>query len=37
VHKNFALGSKINLYFHVLTDENLLQVYPTIAARFKFN
>ena len=37
VHKNFSLGSKINMYFHVLTDENLLQVYPTIAARFKFN
>jgi hypothetical protein len=37
IHNGFSLGSKINMYFHVLTDENLLQVYPTIAARFKFN
>ncbi len=37
VHNGFSLGSKINMYFHVLLDENLLQVYPTIAARFKFN
>lgn len=37
VHNGFSLGSKINMYFHVLTDQNLLQVYPTIAARFKFN
>jgi hypothetical protein len=37
IHHGFSLGSKINMYFHVLTDENLLQVYPTIAARIKFN
>jgi len=36
IHKGFAMGSKINMYFHVLTDESLLQVYPTLAARFKF-
>lgn len=36
IHNGFSLGSKINMYFHVLTDENLLQVYPTIAARIKF-
>jgi len=37
IHNGFSLGSKINLYYHVLTSENLLQVYPTLAARFKFN
>lgn len=37
IHHGFALGSKINLYYHVLTGENVLQVYPTLAARFKFN
>jgi hypothetical protein len=37
LHKGFAVGSKINLYYHVLTNEDLFQVYPTLAARFKFN
>jgi hypothetical protein len=37
VHHGFAIGSKINLYYHVLTTENLFEIYPTIAARFKFN
>jgi hypothetical protein len=37
IHKGFALGSKINLYYHVLTNEDLFQVYPTLAVRFKFN
>jgi hypothetical protein len=37
IHNGFSLGSKINLYYHVLTSENLFQVYPTVAARFKFN
>src|SRR6185312_6144336 len=37
IHNGFSLGSKINTYWHVLIDQDLLQVYPTIAARFKFN
>jgi hypothetical protein len=37
IHNGLSAGSKINMYFHVLTDEDLLQVYPTIALRFKFN
>ena len=37
VHNGFSMGSKINMYFHVLTDQNILQIYPTIAARFRFN
>jgi len=37
IHNGFVLGSKVNMYYHVLTNQDLLQVYPTIAARFKFN
>ncbi len=37
IHSGFSLGSKINLYYHVLTNEDLFQIYPTLAARFKFN
>lgn len=37
IHNGFSVGSKINLYYHVLSSENLFQVYPTLAARFKFN
>lgn len=37
IHSGFSLGSKINMYYHVLTSDNIFQVYPTIAARFKFN
>jgi hypothetical protein len=37
IHNGLALGSKINLYYHVLTNENVFQVYPTIGARIKFD
>jgi hypothetical protein len=36
IHKDFSLGSKILLYYHVITTENLFELYPTIAARIKF-
>lgn len=36
IHHGFSMGSKVNMYYHVLTDGNLLQVYPTLAARIKF-
>jgi hypothetical protein len=29
-------GSKVILYYHVITTENLFEAYPTIAARVKF-
>ena len=35
VSRKFSLGSKVNLYYHVLTNENIFQVYPTIAFRYK--
>jgi hypothetical protein len=34
--KSFAMGSKVNLFYHVLNFSELFQVYPTLAARFKF-
>jgi hypothetical protein len=33
---NFSVGSKINLYYHVLVNENVFQVYPTAAIKYKF-
>lgn len=33
--KNLSAGSKINLFYHVNTPENLLQAAPTIAVKFK--
>jgi hypothetical protein len=33
--KNFAIGTKINMYYHVLTTDDRFQVYPTIALRCK--
>ena len=34
--KNFFVGSRVNLYYHVLTDGNYLQVYPTAAVKYQF-
>ncbi|HEY4323646.1 MAG TPA: DUF5020 family protein [Mucilaginibacter sp.] len=36
IQKGFSLGSKVILYYHVITTENLFEAYPTIAARVKF-
>jgi hypothetical protein len=33
--KNFYVGTKVNMYYHVYTTKDLLQVYPTIAVRWK--
>lgn len=35
IKKGFAVGTKANMYYHVLTTENVFQVYPTIGVRFK--
>ncbi|HMH20337.1 MAG TPA: DUF5020 family protein [Puia sp.] len=35
INKIFAVGSKINMYYHVNTSENDFQVYPTAAIKFK--
>ncbi|WP_428660079.1 DUF5020 family protein [Runella sp.] len=36
VGKGFSAGSKIWLYYHVLTPENTIQAYPTLAVKYKF-
>ena len=33
--KSFAVGSKVNLYYHINTTADILQVYPTIAIKVK--
>jgi hypothetical protein len=35
VNKTFSLGTKINMNYHVLTADNIFQVYPTVALRCK--
>lgn len=35
INKTFALGTKVNMNYHVLTTEDILQVYPTIAVKCK--
>jgi len=34
-NKTFAIGTKINTYYHVLITDNILKVYPTAAIRLK--
>ena len=36
IHRSFSMGSKFITYYHVITAQNLLQIYPTLAARVKF-
>jgi hypothetical protein len=36
LNPRFAIGSKINFYYHVYTPDNLLQIYPTIALKVKW-
>jgi Domain of unknown function (DUF5020) len=36
VKGGFSMGSKAIMYYHVITTQNLFEVYPTIAARIKF-
>ena len=33
--KKISIGTKVNLYYNVLTPENLFQVYPTLGLRYK--
>ncbi|HEV8283972.1 MAG TPA: DUF5020 family protein [Chitinophagaceae bacterium] len=36
LHKGFSVGSKATLYYHVITEDNRIQVYPTIAMKYQF-
>jgi Domain of unknown function (DUF5020) len=31
----FSVGTKINMYYHIYTSENILQIYPAAAVRWK--
>ena len=33
--RSFSLGSKINMYYNILTLDGTLQIYPTIAVRYR--
>ncbi|HMK39457.1 MAG TPA: DUF5020 family protein [Bacteroidota bacterium] len=35
IDATFALGSKLNLYYHVLTNDGVFQAFPTLAVRYK--
>lgn len=35
INKVFSIGTKVNMYYHVLMNDNLLEIYPTIAIRCK--
>lgn len=35
ISKSFSFGSKANIYYHVLINENILQIYPTVAVKYK--
>jgi hypothetical protein len=37
IHKSFSIGSKFISSYHVYNSNNIFEVYPTIAARTKFN
>jgi len=33
--KRFAMGSKVNMFYHVNTADNVFQAYPTLAVKYK--
>lgn len=35
ISKKFSAGSKLNMFYHVNTGDNVLQAYPTVAVRYK--
>jgi len=36
VAKGFSIGTRINLYYHLLTIDDRLQVYPTLGTKYQF-
>ena len=36
IKKGLAVGSRVSLYYHLLTDRNVVQAYPTVGTRYKF-
>lgn len=36
IKKGFSVGSRINVYYHLLSDDNVMQFYPTLGAKVQF-
>ena len=36
VKNGFSVGTRVNLYYHLLTIDNQLQVYPTLGTKYQF-
>jgi hypothetical protein len=36
IYKGFSVGSKATLFYHTITENNRLQVYPTVAMKYQF-
>ncbi len=36
VKKNFSVGTRINVFYHLLSETNAVQVYPTIGTKYQF-
>lgn len=36
IRNGFSIGSRINVYYHLLTNNNQIQFYPTLATRYQF-
>lgn len=36
IYKGLAAGSKVNIYYHTLTEDNRVQAYPSIALKYQF-
>ena len=36
VYKGLSAGSKFNIYYHLLSDDNNFKVYPSLALRYQF-
>ena len=35
LNNSFSIGTKTNIYYHVLTNEDIFQIYPTLAVKYK--
>jgi hypothetical protein len=36
IKNGFSAGSRINVYYHLLTDDDQIQIYPTIGIKYQF-
>ncbi len=36
IKDGFSVGTRVNLYYHLLNDSNALQIYPTLGTKYQF-